>query len=333
MIVCKAPVRIDFGGGGSDIEPYSTEHGGFVINTAINQFVRTVACKRNDSIIKIISNDYNTIVERNSIEDLTYDTELDLIKAIIKRLKPNHGIDVFVRSDIPPKSGLGASASLSTSVIGALKGLMNITLSDHEIAEMGFLIEREDLKNIGGRQDQYTSVFGGFNQIEFLGGANVKVSKLNISSSFKKYLNDNMILAYTGKPHVSQVLQGHTDKYEQDNEFAVKNLDDTKAIAIELRDALINEDINQFAELITKDWEFKTKLNPSVTTKRMQLLDKIARDNGAIGARFCGAGGGGCMIWACKEDTKNNISNALKKEGANEIEFEFNDKGYEIINI
>ena len=334
MFVCKSPVRIDFGGGGSDIEPYSTERGGFVVNTAINQFVRTVISPRDDSIVKIISNDYNTIIEKNSIEELTYDTELDLIKAIIKRLKPKHGIDVFVRSDIPPKSGLGASASLSTSVIGALKTITKHELSDHEIAEMGYIVEREDLKNEGGRQDQYASVFGGFNQIEFLGGSNVKVSKLNVSSSFKSYLNDNMILCYTGKPHTSgNVLKGHTDKYANDKDFAVKNLDETKAIAIETRDSLLAESIDKFANLITKDWNFKTMLNPAVTTERMQFLDTVARANGAIGARFCGAGAGGCMIWVCKEGTKQKVSEALSKEGAQEINYNFNPHGYEVYNI
>jgi len=334
VIVCRAPVRIDFGGGGTDIEPYSTDHGGFVINAAINKYVRTIAFQRNDPIIKIISSDYSTIVEKNSIEDLTYDTSLDLIKAIIKRMNPETGVDIIVRSDTPPKSGLGASASLCTSVIGALKGITSKPLTDHEVAELGYITEREDLKNVGGRQDQYVSVFGGFNQIEFLGNSNVKVSRLNVSSSFKRYLNDNMVLIYTGRPHTSgNVLQGRVDRYEKEASVAIECLDKIKQIALDTKDSLVNEDYERFGELLTRDWDFKTKLNPRVTTDRMKLLDKIARDNGAIGARFCGAGAGGCMIWLCKEGTRAKVIEALAKENAREIKYGFNNKGYEVFNI
>lgn len=334
MIVCRSPVRVDFGGGGTDIEPYSTDYGGFVVNTSINKFVRTIVSPRTDPVIKIISSDYSTIVERNSIDELRFDTEMDLVKAIVKRMNPTTGVDVIVRSDIPVRSGLGASASLSTSVIGALKEVTGQALSDHEIAEMGFIVEREDLKNVGGRQDQYASVFGGFNQIEFLGGSNVKVSKLNVSSSFKNYLNDNMVLAYTGKPHTSgNVLEGRVERYEKEKEVALECLNRIKEIAMEEKDALVNEDFEKFADLLTIDWEFKTKLNPRVTTDRMRLLDKAARSAGAIGARFCGAGAGGCMIWLCKEGTKAKVADSLVAQGAKHIDYNFNDRGYEIFKI
>ncbi len=334
MIICKSPVRIDFGGGGTDIEPYSSEFGGLVINATINKFVRTIACKRDDSIIKIISNDFNTIIQKESINELTYDTSLDLIKAIIKRLNPSFGIDLFTRSDVPPKSGLGASASISTSVIGAISYLMNKRLSDHEIAELGFIVEREDLSNIGGRQDQYASVFGGFNQIEFLGDSNVKVSKLNLSSSFIKRLNNNLVLAYTGKPHTSgNVLEGRVKRYNNDKSTAVKYLNMIKEIAINEREALLNEDLELFGELLTKDWELKTKLNPLVTTDFMRMLNKIAINNGAIGARFTGAGGGGCMIWLCKDGFKEKVSDALRSNGAKIIDYSFHNKGYEVIKF
>ncbi len=334
MIICRAPVRIDFGGGGSDIEPYTTERGGFVVNSAIDKYIRTAACTRDDSIIKIISNDYDTIIQKESIKALTYDSSLDLIKALVKRMNPGTGVDLFVRSDIPPKSGLGASASLSTSVIGALKSLMNLELSRHEIAELAYSVEHDDLHNEGGRQDQYVSVFGGFNQIEFLGGSNVKVSKLNISSSFKKYLNENLLLIYTGKPHTSgNILQGRVERYKKEKEVAVRYIDEIKSIAMEIRDALVQSDYEKFAELITKDWELKTSLNPSVTTERMKMLDKVARNNGAMGTRFCGAGGGGCMIWACKEGTKESVKKALLEQGAVEINYKFNPQGYEVFDV
>jgi D-glycero-alpha-D-manno-heptose-7-phosphate kinase len=334
MIICRAPVRIDFGGGGTDIEPYSSEHTGFVVNSTINKYIRTIVAKRNDKMIKIISSDFSTIIEKESINDLTYDSSLDLIKGLIKRVNPNSGLDLFTRGDIPPKSGLGASASLSTSIIGALTRLMDKKLSDGEIAEIGYLTEHDDLKNEGGRQDQYASVFGGFNQIEFLGDNNVKVSKLNIKSSFSNYLNKNMVLVYTGNPHTSgNIISRQVESYNKKEDVAVESLHKVKEIAQNIRDSLLNENFENFAKALTQDWEFKTKLNPLITTERMRMLNKIALSNGAIGGRVCGAGGGGCMIWVCKEGTKEAVISNLKKENTNEIKYEFNNKGYEIIDF
>jgi len=334
MIICRAPVRIDFGGGGTDIEPYSSEHTGFVVNTAINKFVKTIVSKREDKIIKIISSDFNSIIEKESINDLAYDSTLDLIKGVIKRMNPSKGIDLFTRSDIPPKSGLGASASLSTSIIGALNESEKKNLTECEIAELGYLTEHDDLKNEGGRQDQYVSVFGGFNQIEFLGNSNVKVSKLNLKSSFLEYLNKNMILIYTGIPHTSgNIISKQVDSYNKKEENAIDSLHKVKEIAINIRDSLLKQDFELFAKNLTKDWDYKTKLNSLITTDRMRLLNSIALKNGAIGGRVCGAGGGGCMIWVCKDGKKDDVISSLKKENAHEIKYEFNNKGYELIDF
>ncbi|MDD2678272.1 MAG: hypothetical protein PHG04_00570 [Candidatus Nanoarchaeia archaeon] len=334
MIICRAPVRIDFGGGGTDIEPYSSEHTGFVLNSAINRFVKTIVAKRDDKIIKIISSDFNSIIEKESINDLTYDSTLDLIKGLIKRMNPLKGIDLFTRSDIPTKSGLGASASLSTSVIGALNELEKKNLTECEIAELGYGVEHDDLKNEGGRQDQYVSVFGGFNQIEFLGNSNVKVSKLTLKSSFLEHLNKNLILIYTGIPHISgNIISKQVDSYNKKEQIAVESLHKVKEIAMNMKDSLLKEDYESFAKGLEKDWEYKTKLNPLITTDRMRALNNIALKNGAIGGRVCGAGGGGCMIWLCNEGKKDGVVSALKKENAHEIKYEFNSKGYEVVDF
>jgi len=162
----KSPLRISFAGGGTDLPYFFEKYGGAVVNATVDKYCYGTIIKRADSKIIINSELVDDII-LDSIESIKYDGRLDLVKAIIKIMKPEFGFELYLHNDIPPGRGLGSSASLSVLVISLLNAIQGTQLNDYKIAEIAYKAEREELKIKGGWQDQYACVKGGFNFMEF----------------------------------------------------------------------------------------------------------------------------------------------------------------------
>jgi D-glycero-alpha-D-manno-heptose-7-phosphate kinase len=335
MYVVKTPVRIAFGGGGTDVEPYSSDYGGYVINTTINVYFRCVLTKREDNLINIYSNDKFLPYKFDTIEILNINRQIsNLFEAILYLMKPKSGMDIYVHGEPLKKAGLGASASLCTCLISGILKIEEKAIDIGDISEKAYYVEQNIIKNVGGRQDQYASVYGGFNSLEFLGDSNVNVEKLNISKSFKQKIEENIVLFYTGEPHISgNIVKEQVKSYMEHRETSTKLLDKLKDIAFQMQDSILSEDFERFGELLSEDLKFKTEFNPLLTTNYMKELNRLILNNGGIGGRVCGAGGGGCMIWLVKPNSKKKISELLLNQQGKLIEFKFTHKGLEISEV
>jgi D-glycero-alpha-D-manno-heptose-7-phosphate kinase len=334
-IIAKTPVRIAFGGGGTDVETYPSDYGGYVINSTINWYFRCIFTKREDTEINIYSNDTFSPFKFNSIKilDMEYQPS-NLFDSIFYLTKPKLGMDMYIHGEPPKKAGLGASASLCTCLISGILKLEGKKIDLDIIAEKAYSVEQDILKNIGGRQDQYAAVYGGFNGLTFLGGSNVRVQKITISHSFKKEIQENLILFYSGLPRVSgNIVKEQVKSYAENKEESKKFLDKLKEIAFHMKDCLVSENFEKFGELLTEDLEIKTKFNPMLTTDYMKQLNSLVLKNGGIGGRVCGAGGGGCMIWLINPRFKEKIKKLLKKQHGKLLEFSFVENGLEILDF
>ena len=335
MYVIKTPVRIAFGGGGTDVEPYSSDYGGYVINTTINVYFRCKLTKREDNQINIYSNDKFLPYKFNTLEILNTKGQIsNLFEAILYLMKPKSGIDISIHGEPLKKAGLGASASLCTCLISGILKIEEKSIDIDDISEKAYHVEQYIMKNVGGRQDQYASVYGGFNSLEFLGDSNVNVEKLNISKSFKQKIEENLILFYTGEPHISgNMVKEQVKSYMEHKETSKKFLDKLKDLAYQMRDSILSEDFERFGELLSEDLKYKTEFNPLLTTNYMKELNRLILNNGGIGGRVCGAGGGGCMIWLVNPNSKKKISELLLNQQGKLIEFKFTHKGLEISEV
>lgn len=335
MILSKTPVRIELGGGGTDVEPYPSDCGGFVLNVTINKYFRSILNERDDHIINLFSNDTFTTYKFDILKELNNKVQTnDLLKAIIYFLKPTIGADIYIHGEPPRKAGLGASASLSTSLIAGFLKLKEENIDINDIAEKAFYVEQNILKNEGGRQDQYASVYGGFNGMEFLGNSNVKVKRLKISESFKKEIEGNLILFYTGEPHVSgNLVKEQVKSYIERKNGAKKSLDELKKIALEMRDCVLEENIDLFGKLLSKDLVVKSTFNPLLVTNYMRELNELIMKNGGLGGRVCGAGGGGCMIWLVSPNKKEQVISVLNQKAGKIVDYNFENKGITISQI
>ena len=327
IIRSRAPIRIDLAGGWTDVPPFSEREGGAVINATINRYTYATLVPREDDKIRIISADFEKYVEVANFRSLEYDGNLDLIKAAVRVLKVQQGMDIFVRCDAPPGSGTGSSSSISVALIGLLNCIQPVKLSPHEVAKLARQLEVHELFIAGGKQDYYASALGGVNFLEFEDPA-VSNSKLNLTPAVTRDLEKQLILCYTGQSRLSgDIIKTVMGAYERGEKRTVDALMSLKRIAYDMKNALMSGDLHAFARLLDENWQNQKALDASTTNARVDRLFEVAYAAGAIGGKACGAGGGGCIVFYCDENKEHLVRKALLAEGAQIIEFNLEQEG------
>lgn len=327
ILKSRAPVRLDFAGGWTDVPPFSADVGGAVVSASINRYTYATVKFLPHGNIKITSSDYNMMVEAEKLSMLKYDGKLDLIKAAIKRLKLKNGFDLYIRSDAPPNSGMGTSASAGVSLIGTLNRMQNEKMTSHEIANLARALELEELNIAGGRQDQFSAAFGGINFMEFKDPV-VLLSPLNLSNATICELEKQLVLCYTGISRLSgNIISKVMGQYVKGNTKTVDALHTMRKIAIDMKVALINGDVDKFGLLLGDNWKNQKKLHESVTNPVVDGIFQIAMNNGAIGGKALGAGGGGCLLFYCEQNTEQKVKKVLREQNLQIIDFNFEFKG------
>jgi D-glycero-alpha-D-manno-heptose-7-phosphate kinase len=331
MIVrAKAPLRISFAGGGTDVSPYMEERGGAVLSTTIDKYAYSTLRLREDVTVTLTSLDYDVVAKYRIDQPVSYDGKLDLVKAVVKELGTNQksqGMDIFLHTDAPPGSGLGSSSALVVSLIGLFKHWQHLPLTHYEIAERAYQIERVDMGIQGGRQDQYAATFGGFNFIEFSKDA-VIVNPLRIAADVLNELHYNMLLCYTGSTRLSaRIIETQVQGYIHRDPNAVAAMDELKQIARDLKNALLQGRLDDFGDLLHAAWLNKKQMASQISNPHIEALYEAARVNGALGGKITGAGGGGYMFFYCEFGKKHVVAEKLEQLGAQVVDFNFDASG------
>ncbi len=332
MVRARAPVRIDFAGGWTDVARFAQETPGAVVNAAISIY-SYASIERNDEDdgVRIHATDFDLYIEASDIRRLEYDGNADLVKAALKHLGVPGGIEVTTRSDAPPGSGLGTSAAMGVALIGAVTKFARRPLLPHEVAEMASEIERKELGILGGKQDQYASALGGWQSMEFF-GETVRAAPLRLDPGTAFQLQKHLVLCYTEQSRLSgDIHQRVTEAFESGDPATTAAMKNLKTIARKMKDALLLGDIEQFARLMSENWANQKRLHPSVTNERIEDLFAIATEAGAAGGKACGAGGGGCLVFMAKPDREHLLRKALREAGARLIEFVFDYDGLRMV--
>src|SRR3989304_3702108 len=274
MYRSKAPLRISFAGGGTDVSPYMEERGGIVLNATIDKYAYASLRLRPDKDITVRSLDYDIVASYHVDDEMKYDGELDLVKAVLRNLNNGNrqGLEFFLHTDAPPGSGLGSSSTMVVALIGVLKHWHGLPLTHYEIADLAYGIERKDLGIQGGKQDQYSAVFGGFNFMEFSRPA-VIVNPLRIDPETINELEYNLLLCYTGKRRLSaNIIQSQVEAYENKDRDVLGAMDELKALSIEMKNALLQGRLDDFGRLLHEAWGHKKRMakqisNPEIDTR------------------------------------------------------------------
>lgn len=329
LVRSKAPLRISFSGGGTDVPPYPQTKGGVVLSSTINKYAYASLIPLKDkNEIKVISLDYERTLEYKNEEDLEYNGDLDLVKSVIKNMKTvNKGIEIYLHSDAPPGSGLGSSSTMVVSLIGLFRHWLNMPLTNYDIADLAYKIERVDLGIKGGLQDQYAATFGGFNFIEFLENM-VIVNPLKIPDDIVEELNYSLLLCYTGKRRLSaNIIKEQVDGVVKKKEGVIRAMDELKSITIKMKNALLQGKLNDFGGLLHYAWENKKKMASKITAPFIDEMYEAACKKGALGGKILGAGGGGYLLVYAPFNRRHIIAEELERLGGKMVNFDFEFKG------
>lgn len=331
IIRAKAPLRISFAGGGTDLPQYYEVHSGAVLSSTINRYAYVTLYPRADREILIRSLDLGYTVKYHLDVTPAFDGVLDLVKAAIKRMNVQCGLELDVRSDAPAGSGLGGSSALTAAVLGALTGLTGTVLSSYELAELNYVIERIDLGIAGGKQDQYATTFGGFNLIEFRRDR-VVVNALRISRDLVNDLEAHLLLCYTGRvrPDLG-LVQRQMELYREGRKETLEAMNRLHQMTYEMKEFLLTGRLDAFGEMLDEAYQMKKQMNPWIVEGTpADKLYEAAKRHGAVGGKLCGAGGGGYLLLYCETGRQHEVRRELERLGAQFTDFAFDGWGLQV---
>jgi len=322
----KSPVRISFGGGGSDLTHYFSNGIGAVINATVSFYSHATLHIRSDSKIIIHSLDLRSTLRADNLVDcLNAKGEFGLIQAVIKTVNPDFGFELDLYSDFPMSSGLGGSAVVAASILGCFNQFRKDQWSLHELSELAYEAERLHQGVEGGWQDQYATIFGGFNFIEFKMDQNV-VHPLRIPTEILLELEESLVLCNTGIQHNSgNIHKDQRNQMRSKNKQALvqKNVD----LCYKLRNQLLRGSLMEFGKSLDTAWKFKRDLSNEISNSQLDGIYDQAMMNGAIGGKLLGAGGGGFFLFFVPPSSKHLLLSHLEKEGLKVSPFRFESDG------
>lgn len=339
IVRSRAPLRISFGGGGTDVAPFRDLHGGLVINATINKFVYSTFTHRKSSTTTFKNADtgetFSLTVEDSTkglgIESIPEGVRLHyatyMAVAKLTGLEPLMGLECVTFADAKNGSGLGTS---STCVVAMLKGyteLLGLDLDDHEIAELAWVIERIDCQIAGGKQDQYAATFGGFNLIEFQKDS-TNVIPIRLKNWIRHEFESRIVLYYTGQSRNSGTLiKRQISAMGENDSDVLGNLHLLKQEAKAMKSALIRGNFGEVARSMNFGWTAKMAAAPLSVNDEMRRAYEAARDAGAEAGKVCGAGGGGYMLFLVQPTDRVAVARTLNSFGGLVENCSFTDVG------
>jgi D-glycero-alpha-D-manno-heptose-7-phosphate kinase len=337
MIVrSKAPLRLGFGGGGTDLSPYCELYGGLVINATINMYAHCSITTTSDNRIVFDCLDIGEHFDAPASAVIEPKGECLLLKGVYNRVvKDFNGgqplsLHVSTYADAPVGSGLGTSSTMVVAILKAFIELLKLPLGEYDAANLAYQIERIDLKLDGGKQDQYAATFGGFNFIEFGKDNKVIVNPLRIREWIKDELEASLVLYYTGRSRESAKIIDEQIKSTQANaNHGLEAMHQIKAIAVQMKEHLLKGDIEGMAKDLNEAWEAKKKTSSAISNPSIDRIYKAAMKAGASAGKISGAGGGGYMFFLVNPEKKYQVISELSKPeyGGRVDNVEFVDKG------
>ncbi|HNY54494.1 MAG TPA: dehydrogenase [Chitinophagales bacterium] len=333
IIRSKAPLRIGLAGGGTDVSPYSDIYGGAILNATLSLYAYASIKPREDGKIVINAIDRNEIIELKSEEELTIDGHLNLAKGVYNRIvkdfiKKPLSFEINTYVDAPPGSGLGSSSTLVVAILGAFVEWLKLPLGEYDIAHLAYVIEREDLKMAGGKQDQYAATFGGVNYMEFYANDKVIVNPLRIKSKFLNELEHNLVLFYTQTSRLSsEIIQQQADNVNAKKSSSIDAMHQLKEQSILMKEAILRGEVDNIGKILHDGWMHKKQMADGISNASIDAIYEAALQSGATGGKISGAGGGGFMIFYAPYIHKYELIRKLSSLGGNVMNYNLTTEG------
>jgi D-glycero-alpha-D-manno-heptose-7-phosphate kinase len=319
IIEASAPTRVDLAGGTIDIWPlYLFHQGAATVNFALSMYARCRIETRDDGRIVLESRDRKVAFETElaAIEDLVREERLELISKLVHFFKPTTGFHLIAHSEAPAGAGLAGSSALAIACIGALNRLVGNRYPERKFISIAANVETTVIRVPAGFQDYYAAQYGGTNCIHFRADGIVR-EPLAIDEGT---LERRIAICYTGEPRLSGTNNWEITKNHIDGDPLLFELfDGIRDSSLRMRRALMESNWQEVAQTMRDAYPNRKRLAPNVTTPQMELLVEKALANGALAAKVCGAGGGGCIAFFCEEGRRADVERALAEEEGAEV--------------
>ncbi len=323
MLITRSPLRISLGGGGTDLPSYYREHGGFLVAAAIDKYVYIIVNQRftDKFLLK-----YSRLEEASSAAEIQH----PIIRESLLSLdlgRPN--LEITSMADIPAGTGLGSSGSFTTALLKALHTHKKSIIHPAELAEQACHIEIDRLGEPIGKQDQYIAAIGGITAFTFHKDGRVEYRPCNISEETLFNLEDNLLLFFTGYSRsASTILKDQKTRSESNDREMLENLHFTKELGHQSLAALEGGNLEEFARLMDVHWQRKKVRSSGMSNDRINEWHDHAMQNGALGGKLIGAGGGGFLMFYAGD--KNRLRRAMREKGLQEVRFRFDFEGTKV---
>lgn len=330
MTQTSAPTRLDFAGAPTDVEPFKTREGGYIVNASLGIRAQvSVSPLEDSSEVVVISKDLGIEERFTSVETIDDGGDLQLVKAATRHVHPDRGIRITTNTNAPRGSGLGASAALAIALVSALRTIKGENPTIDELVADALYVENVILGNINGGQDQYAAALGGFHALAF-GPGLVAAHPLQPSPEFLRLLEERSLLCYSGDSRVSgEVLDQIMADYRAGDRHTAMLLRAMKQFARDTEQALIEDSFDDLCDLVRAVGKAQRSLHPSMTPPAVRRVMQIGSTSGGLAAKMAGAGGGGCVYFLCEPERKGELTGALESEGIQILPVQFPRSGLE----
>jgi D-glycero-alpha-D-manno-heptose-7-phosphate kinase len=318
IIRSRAPLRLGLAGGGTDVSPYCDLHGGYVLNATIDRYAYAVIKTLEKPHVRFTATDQQTTKVKAMEEPLQLNGKFDLHKGVYNEMVQRYNggdpipLELSTFCDAPPGSGLGSSSTLVVAMIRAFVELLNLPLDDYAIAQLAYKIERIDCKLQGGRQDQYSAAFGGFNFMEFYANDRAIVNPLRIKDWIICEMEASLVLFYTGVSRDSaRIIANQSDNIKQGSKEALEAMHGMKHEAVAMKECLLKGDFEGIVDSMRQGWESKKRSAKVVSNRRIEKIYSAAMEAGALAGKVSGAGGGGFMMFFVPTERRMDVVRTL----------------------
>jgi D-glycero-alpha-D-manno-heptose-7-phosphate kinase len=324
MIIVRSPLRVTLGGGGTDLPSYYHDHEGFLIAAAVDRYVYVTVI---EPFTPGIFLKYSEIEHVEKIDEVRHRIIREALKQLIRGVPQ---IEITTLADIPAGTGLGSSGSFTTALLRALHAHAKSIIHPRDLAEQACHIEIDLLGEPIGKQDQYIAAFGGLTCFTFHRNGSVEAVPLAIKEEVRYNLEDNLLMFFTGFARsASQILKDQDSRTKSSDTAMIDNLHYVKDLGLRSRAALESGDLMHFGRLMHEHWENKRKRSGGMSNPQIDTWYNLAMDNGAIGGKLIGAGGGGFLMFYAEE--KQRLRHVMREAGLAEVRFHFDFEGTKIV--
>jgi len=320
MVIYRArsPLRLGLAGGGTDVSPYCDNYGGLVLNAAIDRYAYAVIKPLDGKDVVFRATDLQVETTLSMQTPIPLNGKLILHKAVYNHIILNYNggqaipltLDTFC--DAPAGSGLGSSSTLVVAIIHAFVEMLNLPLDDYLIAQLAHKIERIDCGLDGGKQDQYSAAFGGFNFMEFYSNDRAIINPLRIKRWVICELEASLLLCFTGVSRESaKIITDQRSNVEKGDMDSIEAMHGIKREAVSMKESLLRGDFDALAESMRIGWENKKRSAKTVSNKHIDSMYTAAIQAGAVAGKVSGAGGGGFMLFLVPSEKRMDVVRTL----------------------